>query len=407
MKKTVFITCLSLAILVFLLTGFAPIVPDNGWRGPNRDGKVEGFKNPATWPDQLKKIWEVPVGLGDASPVLVGNQLFLHTKIDSMEVITCLNSQTGEKVWQVRNNRAPVITGGPASHPGPRSTPYVTGNKVITIGAAGYVTCRNKDNGDLIWKSENYTEVPQFYVACSPLVAGNKVIAHLNGKEKGTIVAFDVNTGNEIWKLTGESSTYSSPVMMPEFRNMMVLQGEKDLLGISVDNGSLLWKMAAPPESRFYNSSTPIVKGNQVIIGGQGSGMRNLLVSKNGTDWQATEKWKNPEISLAFNTPVLKDGFLYGNESRLGFLFCLNAETGAKSWVDTVKTNRFASVLDLGKVLISLPATGQLIVFKPNSQKLELVSKYKVADTEVYAHPVISGSKVFVKSKELLTCWEI
>jgi outer membrane protein assembly factor BamB len=406
MKQKVFITCLFLSGLL-LLVGFSVSTPDNGWRGPNRDGKVEGFKLPASWPALLTKVWEVKVGLGDASPVLSGDKLFLHTKIDSSEVVMCLNALTGEKVWEVNNNRAPVITGGPASHPGPRSTPYITGNKVITIGAAGYVTCRNTSGGELIWKSENFSEVPQFYVACSPLVVGDKVIAHLNGKDKGTIVAFDVNTGKEIWKLAGESSTYSSPVVMKNFKNMAIVQGEKDLLGISIDKGTLLWKTPALPESRFYNSSTPIITGDQVIIGGQGSGIRDLMVSKNGDAFQTTEKWKNSDISLSFNTPVLKDGFLYGNESRLGFIFCLNAETGAKCWIDTLKNNRFASVLDLGKVLVSLPATGQLIVFKPEKLKYEEVARYKVADTEVYAHPVVSGNKFYVKSKELLTCWAI
>jgi outer membrane protein assembly factor BamB len=407
MKKSGIITSLILSGIVFLIAGFSAGTPDNGWRGPNRDGKVEGFKTPATWPATFKKVWEVKVGLGDASPVLSGNGLFLHTKIDSSEVVMCLNAQTGEKVWQIINNRAPIITGGPASHPGPRSTPYVTGNKIITIGAAGYVTCLNTSNGELFWKSESYSEVPQFYVACSPLVVGNKVIAHLNGKEKGTIVAFDLNSGKEIWKLSGESSTYSSPILMGNFKNMVVVQGEKDLLGISGDKGTLLWKTPALPETRFYNSSTPVISGEQVIIGGQGSGIRDLKVTKNGDAFEVNEKWKNPDMSLAFNTPVLKDGFLYGNESRLGYIFCLNAETGAKCWVDTIKNNRFAAVLDLGKVLISLPATGQLIVFKPNNQKYEEIARFKVADTEVYAHPVVIGNKVIVKSKELLTCWAI
>jgi outer membrane protein assembly factor BamB len=380
----------------------------NGWRGINRDGKVDGFVTPSAWPAQLNQVWKVNVGLGDASPVFVNNRLYLHTKKDSSEVVLCLNASTGEKLWEVTSNKAPVITGGPASHPGPRSTPFVTDGKIITIGAGGYVACRKSSNGELIWKSEAYTgEVPQFFVAVSPLVIGNKVIAHLNGKEKGTVVAFDLNTGSEIWKLEGESSTYSSPVRMTLFKNLIVVQGEKDLFGVSVDKGELLWKIPTPPEMRFYNSSTPVISGDHVIIAGQGSGTRSIKVTAQGENYQVTEVWKNPEISVSFNTPVLKDGFLYGNESRFGYVFCLNAETGAKCWADTVKNNRFASVLDLGEVLISLPATGQLIIFKPDSKKYDEIKRYKVADTEVYAHPVIAGNKIYVKDKESLICWAI
>jgi outer membrane protein assembly factor BamB len=194
---------------------------------------------------------------------------------------------------------------------------------------------------------------------------------------------------------------------MTTLKNMIVVQGEKDLFGVSVDKGELLWKIPTPGESRFYNSSTPIVTGNQVIIAGQGSGTRNFTIGGEPGNYQVTEKWKNPEISVSFNTPVLKDGFLYGNEARFGYVFCLNAETGAKCWTDTLKNNRFASVLDLGKVMISLPATGWLIVFKPDNTKYTEIVRYKVADTEVYAHPVVNGNKIYVKEKEFLTCWEI
>jgi outer membrane protein assembly factor BamB len=380
----------------------------NGWRGVNRDGKVKGFVLPAKWPGELKQVWKVNVGLGDASPVLAGNMLYLHTKIDSSEVALCIKASSGEKVWEAVSNKAPVVTGGAASHPGPRSTPYVADDKVITIGAGGYVACRSASSGALIWKSEEFaTEVPQFFVAVSPLVLENKVIAHLNGKEKGTVVAFDINNGSVIWKLEGESSTYSSPVKMTAIKNMIIVQGEKNLFGVSIDKGELLWKTPTPGESRFYNSSTPIVTGNQVIIGGQGSGTRNFAITGDVGNYQVTEKWKNQEFSVSFNTPVLKDGFLYGNEARFGYVFCVNAETGAKCWSDTIKNNRFASVLDLGKVLISLPANGWLIVFKPDSSKYDQIVRYKVADTEVYAHPVVWGKKIFVKDKESLTCWEI
>ena len=49
----------------------------------------------------------------------------------------------------------------------------------------------------------------------------------------------------------------------------------------------------------------------------------------------ATEVWTNP-IAVVFNTPVLKDGFLYGFSDK-GNLFCLNAKDGKPAWTDTTK----------------------------------------------------------------------
>ncbi len=62
-------------------------------------------------------------------------------------------------------------------------------------------------------------------------------------------------------------------------------------------------------------------------------------------------------------------------------------------------------MLDLGGVMVSLPSTGQLIVFKPDPKVYKEIVRYKVAETEVYAHPVFSGSLFYVKEKEHLTCW--
>lgn len=397
----------GLMLLVAMVSfSFITVADGNGWRGPNRDGKITGFEIPASWPVQLNKVWQVNVGLGDASPLLSDGKIYLHTRKENSEIALCINASTGKIIWEKVNNPAPEVTGGAASHPGPRSTPAVAHGKVFNVGAGGHLTCRNAATGDLIWESTAYTgEVPQFFVSCSPLIVGNKCIVHLNGKENGTIVAFDVETGREIWKIRGEASTYSSPVLMPAFENMVVVQGETDLLGVSLENGKLLWKYPTPGETRFYNSSTPIVDRDKIIIAGQGKGTKMLKVKKSGTDYTVEEVWQNTEMGVSFNSPVLKDGYIYGNEARFGYLYCLNAQTGEKCWADTVKHNRFASMLDAGQIMVSLPATGNLVFFNPDPKSYKEVKIYKVAETEVYAHPVLDKNRIYVKDKEHLTYW--
>ncbi len=158
---------------------------------------------------------------------------------------------------------------------------------------------------------------------------------------------------------------------------------------------------------RFYNCATPIIDGQNVIVAGQNGGTRSFKVEKSGNDYSCTENWTNPDFGGSFNTPVLKDGFLYGNGARLGKLYCISAKTGENKWSDDTTHNRFAATMDLGKVILSLPATGNIIIFKGTPEKYEQVAIYKVADTEVYAHPVVVGDKIYVKDKEMLTCWSL
>ena len=383
------------------------IQPDgNGWRGSLRDGVVKDFNAPAVWPGNLSLDWQTGVGLGDASPVATNGRIYLHTKKDGNEVAMCLDALTGKVIWEEVNNPAPEVTGGAASHPGPRSTPAVALGRVFNAGAGGYITCRDAETGELIWESGAFTsEVPQFFVSCSPLIIDGKCIFHLNGKEKGTVVAFDAATGKIVWQLGGEPSTYSSPVHMPSFGDMVVVQGETNLFGVSATRGELLWRYPTPTETRFYNSSTPVVHQDKIYIAGQGSGTSAIQIRKTSAGYQAVELWKNPAMGVSFNTPVLKDGYLFGNEARFGNVFCINAENGTLCWTDTVKHIRFASVLDVGAALVSLPSNGILLVYHPDHKSYRQIVSYKVADTEVYAHPILQGNRIYVKDKEHLTSW--
>lgn len=379
-----------------------------GWRGPNRDAKVVGFKAPASWPAQLTKVWQTSVGLSDASVSYVAGKLFLNVKQETNEVALCLDAATGNKIWSTVLNPAPVITGGPASHPGPRSTPEIAGGKVFLLGAGGIFTCLDAATGKIIWQNTSYSEVPQFFTSFSPLVVGDKVVVNLGGHNNGVVLAFDAANGNKIWQLEGQPSTYASPVLMKIGKeNIIVLQSETDLLGISVD-GKQLWKVPTPGQQRFYNAATPVINGADVIIAGQGLGTRSIKIQKSGDAYNTTENWVNSALGVSFNTPVLKDGFLYGQESGQGKLYCLNASTGATCWTDSLKHDRFSSLLDLGKVLLSLPASaGELLFFEPNPKSLVELAKYKVAETPTYSHPLVIGNKIIIKEKELLTCWSV
>lgn len=401
-----------IALLLFgciFLANIADVNGQNwsGWRGNNRNGTVTGFTKPAKWPAQLNKVWESKVGLGDASPVMANNQIFLHVKIDTTEVVLCLDAVNGKEIWRAGLNPSPNITGPAIGHPGPRSTPFIDKGKLYTLGTGGVVTCLEAKTGKVIWKNDAYTsEVPQFYTASSPLVFAGKCIVQLGGRTKGVIVAFDANSGKEIWKMEGVPCTYSSPALMIPNKNMILVQSETDLLGVSTD-GNLLWKIPTPTQRMFYNSPSPVYDGQDIIIPGQGSGIKAYSLTKTGESWENKELWVNKESGVSFNTPLLKDGFLYGNEAKSGSLFCLNAKTGEKCWADATALNRFASILDLGEVLVCLPANSHLIFFEPSGKAYVELARYKVAETEVYAHPMIIGNKIFVKDKEMLTCWSL
>src|SRR5262249_11964558 len=66
------------------------------WRGPNRHGVPSSFTAPPVWPDKLKTIWKIPVGVGHSSPVVAGRRVFLLSRQEENEVASCFDFDTGK-----------------------------------------------------------------------------------------------------------------------------------------------------------------------------------------------------------------------------------------------------------------------------------------------------------------------
>ena len=378
------------------------------WRGANHDGKVTGFTAPQKWPTALAQKWKVTVGTGDATPALVGDKLYVFARQGEDEVTLCLNAADGKELWRDKY-AAQAVTGAAARHPGPRSSPAAADGKVVTLGVGGILSCLDAATGKVVWRKDEFSKaVPQFFTGMSPILVDGVCIVHLGGKDNGAILAFDLATGNPKWKWTGDGPAYASPVLATvDGTKQIVVQTEKNVVGVAAADGKLLWQVASQPQGRFYNAATPIVDGQTVIYTGQGKGTKAVKIEKQGDGFAAKELWSNADLGTGFNTPVLKDGMLFGLSDK-GNLFGMNAKTGQAAWTDpTRRGGNFAAILDAGSCLLALPSNSELIAFKPGDKQYEELARIKVADTPTYAHPVIAGNRIFVRDQDALALWMI
>lgn len=376
------------------------------WRGADRDGKVAGFTAPQTWPKALTQTWKVTVGSGDATPALVGEKLYVFARQGGDEVVLCLDAGSGKELWRDKY-AAQAVTGAASRHPGPRSSPAVAAGKVVTLGVGGVVSCLDAAGGKLAWRKDPYPKVvPRFFTAMSPIIVDGMAIAYVGGAGNGAIVAFDLDGGGEKWKWDAEGPAYSSPALMTvDGTKLLVTLTEKSVVGVGAADGKLLWQIPFATGRRAYNAATPIVHGRTVIYTGAGRGTKAVQIAKQGDGFAAKELWSNGDVAVQFNTPVLKDGLLFGLTDR-GNLFCLDAKTGKTAWTDRARHGRgFAAVLDAGSAILALPSTSELIAFQPSGKAFSELARIKVADTPTYAHPVIAGKRIFVKDSDALTLW--
>ena len=427
------------------------------WRGPNRDAKVTGFTAPQTWPKELKQQWKTTVGEGDSTPAVVGDKVYAFGKQGGDEVIVCLNANDGKQVWQEKYPQTVNDFTSDRGHSGPRSSPAVAGGKVVTLGAGGVLSCLDADSGKVAWRKDAAKDFslayPPFHVASSPLILDGMCIAQLGGRGKGAVFAFDLNSGETKWKWDAEAPTYSSPVLMTVDRTKQIVAvTERSVVGLDAANGKLLWQAAlgggggrgagprgaaggAAPGTAVtvadeggrragrggrgggggrgmaggmggYNAATPIVDGQTVIVAINGH--KALKVEKEGDGFVAKELWSIPDITTQFNTPVVKDGLIFGISNQ-GNLYCLDEKTGAKKWKDenVIGQRGFGSIVDAGSVLVALTPDGQLRVFKPSDKEYAEVAKIKVAETETQAHPVFAGKHLLIKDKDSVIAYTI
>jgi len=377
------------------------------WRGANRDGKVMGFAAPEKWSTELK--WKVTVGAGDATPALVGDKLYVFARQGEDEVTLCLDAGDGNELWRDQYT-AQAVTGAAARHPGPRSSPAVMDGKVFTIGVGGVLSCLDAATGKVVWRKDPFPKVvPRFFSAMSPMIVDGMCIAHLGGAGNGAIIAYDLSTGDEKWRWSDEGPEYASPALLTvDGTKQIVTLTEKSIVGVGLADGKLLWQLPFAPVRRAYNAATPIVDGKTVIFIGASRGAKAVKIEKQGDGFVAKELWSNEEVDVQFNTPVLKEGLLFGLTSKDN-LFCINAQTGKTAWIDTTKRGKggFAAILDAGSILLALPSNSELIVFKPSDSEYTELAKIKVVDAATYAHPVIAGNRIYVKDKEALAMWAI
>ena len=383
------------------------------WRGPARDAHAVGFHAPPAWPTQFDERWQVEVGLGHSSPVVVAGKIYIFTRRGDDETLSCLNFSDGKPLWEKSYPAAYQVHPAAAAHgKGPKSTPTVADSKVFTLGISGIVTCWNAKTGKVEWRRDFSKEFektsPLYGAAMSPLVDDKKCIVHVGGPDKGALVALNVKNGDTIWTCNGDGPAYASPVIATiDDVRQVITQSQRAAIGVDADDGKPLWKI--PFQTEYdQNCVTPLVHEGSVVLSGINKGVSRYRIEKQDDEWGSDEIWQNKEVSSYTSSPVAVGERLFGFSHRQkGQLFAIDLTTGSTLWTSEGRLGDNASLVRAGNVLWALTTTGELIVFRDSDKQFDALARYRVADTSTWAHPVILSTGVLVKDESKLHLWEI
>ena len=387
--------------------GLSPDWPQ--FRGPNRDGAVAAFVEPKVWPERLTQKWKVDVGEGHASPVLVGNRIYVFARQGANEVMQALDANSGKAIWQTRY--AAPVTMNPAAKahgPGPKATPTFAGGRLYTLGMGGIVTAFDAASGKQLWQKPGGAPLPLYGTSMSPLVDRGLVIVHVGGHDKGALTAFDANTGAVKWSWTGDGPSYASPIAadVDGVRQIITLT-QDNIVGVSAADGRLLWRRPYKTEYT-QNIINPILLGNTLIIGGYQNPTAAIRLVRKGDQWTTENVWENAGISLYMANGVLVGDTLFGLSHRnSGQYFLLDVKSGKTLWTGMPRQAENAAVIRAGNVVFSLEDDADLVVGRVNPNGFQELKRYTVATSATWAQPVVSGNRIFVKDVSTLALWTV
>jgi outer membrane protein assembly factor BamB len=251
-----------------------------------------------------------------------------------------------------------------------------------------------------------------------PLLDGNKLIC-LVGGEGSTVVAFDKDTGKELWKaLTAREPGYCPP-MIYELggKRQLIVWHPQAVNGLDPETGKLYWSQ---PTSTYFGMAiaTPQLVGDAVFVSGHPQ--TSLLVRvKDGKDpevvWKGTNK---TGIASVFSTPFVEDGHIYGVQSG-GALTCIKADTGERLWqsFDATTGDRFAGssecfLTKARRSFFLFNEKGDLIIAKLSPKGYQEIGRAHLLSPTtntwgrgvLWSPPAFANRCVFVRNDKELTC---
>ena len=422
MRDIILIAC----FLVFSMVLFAQDWPD--WRGENRDaiwkesGIVEEFES-----DALLHKWSVEIGSGYSGPTVANNKVYVTDRIEKpkqLERVLCFNEQTGEKVWEYSYECEYSGVGYPA---GPRASVVINNGKAYSLGTMGHFFCFDAQKGNVLWQKDLEKEyeinMPIWGIAATPLIVDEKIVVHVSGNN-ACVVAFDKNTGKEIWKNLDDRAGYSAPILIEKNGTRVIVNWtEHSLSGLNPENGEIYWRFLWKTGSGM-SIATPVLYNDHIFVSAFYSG--SLLV-KLGNDYSTAEKvWqrsgeserKTDALHCVMNTPVIIDDFIYGVDSY-GELRCLEFSTGDRIWEDqtAVNRNRWANIHFIQKddKIWMFNEHGELIISELSPKGFTEVSRAKLIEPTrkqlargvTWTHPAFANKHVFIRNDNKLVCTDL
>ena len=394
---------------VFLFLFAAEVMAQPGanwpqWRGPNRDGISKETGLLKQWPAEGPPlVWKAAgAGRGYSSFSIANGKLYTLGLRGDREFVIAFDVANGKEAWATAHGGKFENDRGD----GPRGTPTVDGDRVYALGGNGDLSALDARTGKIVWSKNVLKEFGgsniQWGISESPLVMGNKVLVNAGGRN-ASIVALNKDNGNVIWKSQSDEAGYSSaiPLQINGGTQVVFFTAER-ALGLDVNDGRLLWEYARP-SNNVANVATPIARGNRIFISsdyGTGGGVVEIKADNKPQEIYFTKDMRNHHSSS-----VLVGDYLYGFSSAI--LTAMRFDTGEIAWRDRSVGKGSLVFADGHLYCFSENGVVGLVEASPTGYKEKGRFRIQQDSLPTWTHPVVVGGRLYLRDQDTIYAYDV
>lgn len=374
----------------------------------------ENIKLAGSWPDAGPEVlWSVDVGEGYAGPAILNGKVYLvdYDHENLLDVIRCMSLDDGKDIWRYSY---PVKI--KRYHGMSRTVPAVTDKYIVTMGPKCHVTCLDTETGKFRWMlnlpREYNTEVPMWYAGQCPLIEDGKAIIAPAGDV--LMMAVDCESGEVVWETEnrhGWVMTHSSILPM-EFagRRMYVYCGNGGVVGVSAEDGAVLWE--SMDWKMRTNVPSPLVVGDGLIFLCAGYGKGSLMLRLTETDGKIVPETvftlKPKVFGSDQHTPVFYEGHIYGVRPDWQMV-CLDL-AGNVVWSSTSAYDfkKLGPFMIANGLMYAMNGDGRLTLAEVSAGGFKVLAEAQVLDgIESWAPMAIASGRLIVRDLTKMKCLDV
>ena len=405
------------------------------WRGPGQMGVSSETGLPDKWAVKgANHLWDVKLS-GAGAPVIANGKLYALTYDgqgpDLQEALTCLDANTGKKLWERRYSDFISDTVYDRYAIGSPTVDPETGN-VYFVTAAGIFGCYTSE-GKLVWEHSLMEKWGRLTFPNarngSPFIEDDLVITRYimgnwggDGAAADRFYAFDKKTGELVWGsapgIRPKDNVFSRPVFAWKDGKRVFYTGEGSgqVVAVNARTGAPLWRY--PISAGGVNPSVLLYKDSVVAIHSDenldtSTSGRMVCIDTNAKPSPApegaplldksAEKWRN-DLSSISSSPVLVGNRIY-QVNKVGELCSVDADTGRVLWRHKLGTDQLHASLLHGDGKLYVPIhSGLFYIIKPSDSGAQELAKVQL-EGRCLGAPSVWNGKVYVLTTERLYCF--